>query len=112
VILTESVIDALSLIACGIPNAVPCYGVNGFSEEHAKLLTDERVKTVVIGFDNDEAGAKGAEKLKDVLVSQGFAANLQGLERGAGGRQPEKGSSEKARRIRCALQSARTKRIS
>ena len=62
-VLTESVIDALSLIALGIQNVIPCYGVNGFTEEHAKLLHDERVKTVVIGFDSDEAGREGAEQL-------------------------------------------------
>ena len=54
-ILTESIIDALSLIVLGILNVIPCYGVNGFTEEHGKLLRDERVKTVAVGFDSDEA---------------------------------------------------------
>ena len=59
-VLTESIIDALSLIILRIPSAIPCYGVNGFTEEHARLLRDERVKTVAIGFDADEAGRRGA----------------------------------------------------
>jgi DNA primase len=71
-ILTESIIDALSLIALGIHGVVPCYGVNGFTEEHAKLLRDERVKTVVIGFDADEAGRKASESLAARLSDEGF----------------------------------------
>ena len=75
-ILTESVIDALSLIALGILNAIPCYGAGGFTDEHAKLLHDERVKTVAIGFDNDEAGRKASEGLAERLVSEGFSVKL------------------------------------
>jgi DNA primase catalytic core len=76
ILLTESIIDALSLIAIGIPNTIPCYGVNGFTEEHAKLLRDERVKTVAIGFDSDEAGRKGSESLAARLVAEGYGVKL------------------------------------
>ena len=76
IILTESIIDALSLIELGFPNVQALYGLNGFTEEHLALLTADRVKTVVLGFDNDEAGRKGAEKLKEQLVSEGFAVKL------------------------------------
>jgi 5S rRNA maturation endonuclease (ribonuclease M5) len=76
VILTESVIDVLSLIAAGIPNVIPCYGVNGFTEEHLRLLRNERVKTVVIAFDGDDAGAQGAGKLKEKFLSQGVAFKI------------------------------------
>lgn len=34
VLLAESVIDALSAIDAGLSEAMPCYGVHGFSEEH------------------------------------------------------------------------------
>ena len=34
IILTESVLDALSLIQIGCENVIPCYGVNGFTDEH------------------------------------------------------------------------------
>ena len=76
ILLTESIIDALSLIALGIPNAVPCYGANGFTEEHARLLHDERVKTIAIGFDGDEAGHRGAAQLAERLVSEGFTVKV------------------------------------
>jgi DNA primase len=76
IILTESVIDALSLVSVGIPNVIPCYGVNGFTEEHAKLLHDERVKTVAIGFDSDEAGKTGSGSLAERLVAEGFTVKF------------------------------------
>jgi DNA primase len=75
-ILTESVIDAFSLVALGIPGVLPCYGVNGFTEEHAKLLHDERVKTLVIGFDTDDAGRNAADALAERLIAEGFAVKL------------------------------------
>jgi len=75
-ILTESVIDALSLVALGIPGVLPCYGVNGFTEEHAKLLHDQRVKTVAIGFDADDAGRNAADALSERLLAEGFAVKL------------------------------------
>ena len=76
IILTESVINAASLIALGLPNAIPCFGVNGFTEEHAKLLADERVKSVVIGFDGDEAGRRGAQALAERLQHAGHAVKI------------------------------------
>ena len=76
IILTESVLDALSLIEMGVENVIPCYGVNGFTDEHLKALKDNRVKTVVIAFDADEAGKKGAQKLKEKLNSEGFPVKV------------------------------------
>ena len=75
-ILTESVLDALSLVALGIHNVIPCYGAGGLTAEHAKLLKDQRVKQVVIGFDADEAGRRGAEELKGKLLTEGVAVKL------------------------------------
>ena len=37
-ILTESIIDALTLINAGIRNAIPCYGTNGLTEDHISLF--------------------------------------------------------------------------
>ncbi|MCC6131764.1 MAG: toprim domain-containing protein [Acidobacteria bacterium] len=74
ILLTESVLDALSLAVLGFENAIPCYGVHGFTEEHAALLRDERVKLAVVGFDADPAGRRGAEELRRKLVADGIAA--------------------------------------
>nr|WP_246433782.1 CHC2 zinc finger domain-containing protein [Spirochaeta isovalerica] len=76
VILTESVIDALSLIQMGIENVIPCYGANGFTEEHLSLLHSERVKLVTIAFDNDDSGRAAAEKLIESLLAEGFPVKV------------------------------------
>lgn len=62
IILTESVIDALTLYAQGFKNVIPIYGVNGLLDEHLSLFKG-RIKEAYIIFDSDEAGIKGAEAL-------------------------------------------------
>jgi DNA primase len=76
IILTESIIDGLSLVALGFENVQACYGTNGFTAEHLQLLKDDRVKTVTIAFDADEPGRKAAGKLQDKLLGEGFAVKL------------------------------------
>jgi DNA primase len=76
IILTESIIDTLSLIQLGMENVQPCYGTNGFTEEHLKLLKDKLVKTIIIGFDSDEAGKTAAEKLKLRLLEHDFKVKV------------------------------------
>ena len=71
-ILTESVIDALSLIELGLLNVIPCYGSGGFTEEHRAVLDSGRVKLVVIAFDADDAGRSGASKLASALIERGL----------------------------------------
>jgi len=76
IILTESVLDALSLIHMGVENVIPCYGVNGFTDELLKLLKGERVKTIVIAFDADKAGREGSGKLSKKLITEGFEVKV------------------------------------
>jgi DNA primase catalytic core len=73
IILTESIIDALSLVKLGFENTQSLYGTNGFTEEHLQILKDDRVKTVVLALDNDEAGRTASEKIREKLLSEGFA---------------------------------------
>jgi DNA primase len=72
IVLTEAVLDALSLEVLGIHNVIPCYGTNGFTAEHQALLIGERVRLVVIAFDADEAGRAGAQALALRLTSLGL----------------------------------------
>lgn len=72
IILTECIIDALSLIRLGIVNVQSIYGTNGFTEEHLKTLKDDRVKTIVLALDNDDAGKTASEELMEKLVREGF----------------------------------------
>ena len=62
IILTESVIDALTLYAQGFKNVIPIYGVNGLLDEHLALF-NHRIKDAYVIFDADEAGVKGADAL-------------------------------------------------
>jgi len=73
IILTEGIIDALSLIALGLENVQACYGAHGFTEEHLAILREDRVKTVILAFDSDDAGKKASAELSVRLLGQGFA---------------------------------------
>jgi DNA primase catalytic core len=76
IVLTESIIDALSLIETGLENVQAIYGTNGFTDEHLEILKADRVKTVVLALDSDEAGQKASQALKERLVNEGFKVKL------------------------------------
>ena len=76
IILAECIIDALSLIETGFENVQAIYGANGFTEEHLEILKSDRVKTVILALDNDEAGQKASEALKERLLSEGFRVKI------------------------------------
>lgn len=73
IVLTEGIIDALSLISLGFDNVQACYGVHGFTEEHLGILKADRVKTIILAFDSDEPGRKASEELAVKLVAEGFS---------------------------------------
>lgn len=75
IILTESVIDSLTLINAGITNTIPAYGINGFTDDHLQWLKTCGVETVHICFDADQAGRQAAEKAAARLESEGFKAH-------------------------------------
>ncbi len=72
VVLTESILDALSFHQVGIGVAIPIYGVNGFTPDHLDLLKRESVKRVILALDNDDAGRKGTDALKGKLEAVGI----------------------------------------
>ena len=72
VILTESIIDALSLYSVGLTNAVPIYGVNGLTEDHVRLMKEHRTRRVFLGLDNDEAGDRARQPLTEKLTALGI----------------------------------------
>ena len=79
IILTESIIDALTLINTGIKNTIPCYGTNGFLPEHLTLLTQYEVRTVYICFDADESGRQATESVFEKLQAQNIKAHVINL---------------------------------
>ena len=71
VILAESVIDACSFHQAGVRNSIPLYGINGFTSDHHDLLKREGVKRVVLALDNDEAGRRATDSIKERLTEAG-----------------------------------------
>ncbi|MCP4551340.1 MAG: toprim domain-containing protein, partial [Bacteroidetes bacterium] len=65
IILTESIIDSLTLINAGIKDTIPCYGTNGLTSSHINLLS--KVEDVYICFDADEAGDSALSMVQERL---------------------------------------------
>jgi DNA primase len=76
IILTESIIDALTLYNAGFKDVLPCYGVNGFTRDQLDLITRSQVKEVYICFDRDDAGKEGAEKVAAQLKEKAIESYL------------------------------------
>lgn len=68
--ITESEIDALSLISYGVP-AVAIMGSH-ISEDQCRELERSPFRKYVLATDNDEAGRKGASQIKRLLIPKGF----------------------------------------
>lgn len=68
--ITESEIDALSLISYG-EYAVAIMGSH-ISEEQCRELEKAPFRRYVLATDNDEAGRKGASQIKRLLIPKGF----------------------------------------
>lgn len=68
-ILTESIIDAASLLQLDLDYEVlAMYGTNGIAEEHQEAIRDlKELEELVMFFDGDEAGRKAVEKWTPVL---------------------------------------------
>ena len=56
VILTESIIDALTLYNAGLKNTIPCYGTNGLTQNHLDLVKQYSVKTIYLCLNGDQPG--------------------------------------------------------
>jgi DNA primase len=73
VILTESIIDALTLYDQGFKNVIPIYGVNGLIDDHLQIL-NRKIKTAYLVFDADEAGKRAAGAVSLRLKEKGITA--------------------------------------
>jgi DNA primase len=70
VIVTESLIDALTFWCAGFRNVTAAYGVEGFTANHWALFEAANVKRVLLAFDADVAGDKAAVKLCALMVER------------------------------------------
>lgn len=73
IILTESIIDALTLYDAGFKNVIPIYGTNGLIDDHLALFS-RKVKTAYLVFDADEAGKQAAGAVSMLLKEKGIAS--------------------------------------
>jgi DNA primase catalytic core len=79
ILLTESIIDALSLYNAGFKNVIPCYGVNGLTEDHLFLFNRFSVEEVYISFDSDPSGKDAAIKMGEQLKEKGITSFIVDL---------------------------------
>ncbi len=71
-ILTESIIDAASLLQIDEINKnyslIACYGTNGLNEEIQKAILDlKELEEIIFAFDNDDAGNEAVKKYANQL---------------------------------------------
>jgi DNA primase len=71
IMLTEGIIDALTLFKNGFKNALAVYGINGFNGDHMQYLKEQRIKKVILCLDGDDAGKKAAPKIIKSINSIG-----------------------------------------
>src|ERR1700678_3218554 len=72
IILCEALIDAMTFWSAGYRNVTSCYGVNGMTEELLGALKSCGAQRILIAFDRDEAGDRGAETLSKRLTAEGL----------------------------------------
>lgn len=75
-ILTESIIDALSFIQCGYLNVLPIYGINGLTQEHIDFVVRHRSKKIILALDSDEAGKKAAVNIAEKFTKMQLPAQI------------------------------------
>lgn len=71
-IVCEALIDALTFWCAGYRNVTSAYGVEGVTEELVEAIQAAGVRRVLIAFDRDEAGERGAAKLAERLLALGI----------------------------------------
>ncbi|CAG0929101.1 DNA primase [Rhodocyclaceae bacterium] len=72
IILCEALIDALTFWCAGYRNVTTAYGAEGFSDEMLDAMKRHGTRRVLIAFDRDEAGERGAEKVAERLMAVGI----------------------------------------
>jgi len=72
VILTEALIDAMTFWCAGYRNVTAAYGVEGLTEDHLAAFKRCGVQRILIAFDRDDAGERGAQKAAERLMAEGL----------------------------------------
>jgi DNA primase len=70
-VVCESLIDALTFWRHGLRHVTAAFGADGFTDELRGAVKDAGIGRVLIAFDRDEAGDRGAAALADRLGADG-----------------------------------------
>ena len=76
--IAEAILDGMALWQAGFKNTIAIYGTNGWTPDHEQLLKDNGTTELFLCLDNDDAGRKGTEQLKEKVAGAG-----QGRPRGS-----------------------------
>lgn len=71
-IVCEALIDALTFWCAGLRNVSSAYGIDGVTDELIEAIQAAGIRRVLIAFDRDDAGERGAAKLASALMSLGL----------------------------------------
>ena len=72
IILCEALLDALTFWCAGLRNVTAAYGIEGFTDEHVQAFKRHGTERVLIAYDRDDAGERGAAKVAEVLTAAGI----------------------------------------
>jgi DNA primase catalytic core len=72
IILTESVIDALTFWVNGFENVTCIYGTEGFTDDHLDAFRTHKTQRVYLAYDRDKAGDRAAARDAERLQSHGI----------------------------------------
>jgi DNA primase catalytic core len=72
IILCEALLDALTFWCAGYRNVTAAYGIEGFTDEHVEAFKRHGTERVLIAYDRDDAGERGAAKVAEALMAAGI----------------------------------------
>lgn len=72
VILCEALMDAMTFWHAGYHNVTASYGIEGFTDDHLAAFKHYKVSRILIAYDRDEAGERGAHKVAETLMAAGI----------------------------------------
>lgn len=72
IILCEALIDALTFWCAGYRNVTSAYGIEGFTDDMQAAFKRYGTQRVLIAYDRDEPGERGAAKVSELLMQAGI----------------------------------------
>jgi DNA primase catalytic core len=106
IILCEALIDALTFWCHGFRNVTSVYGIESHITEHLAAFKRYGTTQVLIAFDRDDAGDRGAEKVAEQLMAAGISCFRVQFPRGMDANEYACKVSPAAKSLELALKSA------